>query len=141
MHTAIAPGTGAIDGDAACIEQIIWILLSNAIKCTPRDGHSPVALTEVSAFVQLSASDTGVGLDLEFLPHVFEQFRRRCTSTTRFHTGVGLGLAITRYLAELQWRFRRGAQRRTESRRHVHRRLSSRCLIGHVAHPLLQMSV
>jgi signal transduction histidine kinase len=101
VHTAIAPGTGAIDGDAARIQQIIWNLLSNAIKFTPRDGHVSVALTEESAFVQLSVSDTGVGIDPEFLPHVFERFRQADSSTTRFHTGVGLGLAITRHLAEL----------------------------------------
>jgi len=101
VHTAISPGTGAIDGDAARIQQIIWNLLSNAIKFTPRDGHVSVALTEESAFVQLSVSDTGVGLDPEFLPHVFERFRQADSSTTRFHTGVGLGLAIARHLAEL----------------------------------------
>ena len=51
--------------------------------------------------MQLSVSDTGVGIDPEFLPHVFERFRQADSSTTRFHTGVGLGLAITRHLAEL----------------------------------------
>ena len=101
VHTAIAPGTGAIAGDAARIQQIIWNLLSNAIKFTPRDGHVSVALTEESAFVQLSVSDTGVGIDPEFLPHMFERFRQADSSTTRAHTGVGLGLAITRHLAEL----------------------------------------
>jgi signal transduction histidine kinase len=101
LHTAIAPGTGVIDGDAARIQQIVWNLLSNAIKFTPRDGHVSVALTEDSAFVQLSVSDTGVGIDPEFLPHVFERFRQADSSTTRLHTGVGLGLAITRHLAEL----------------------------------------
>jgi signal transduction histidine kinase len=60
-----------------------------------------VALTEESAFVQLSVSDTGIGIDPEFLPHVFERFRQADSSTTRPHTGVGLGLAITRHLAEL----------------------------------------
>jgi signal transduction histidine kinase len=51
--------------------------------------------------VQLSVSDTGIGIDPEFLPHVFERFRQADSSTTRPHTGVGLGLAITRHLAEL----------------------------------------
>jgi signal transduction histidine kinase len=101
LHTAIAPGTGAIEGDAARIQQIIWNLLSNAIKFTPRGGHVSVTLTEESGFVQLSVSDTGIGIDPEFLPHVFERFRQADSSTTRPHTGVGLGLAITRHLAEL----------------------------------------
>jgi signal transduction histidine kinase len=101
VRTAILPGIGVIDGDAARIQQIVWNLLSNAIKFTPRDGHVSVALTEESGFVQLSVSDTGVGIDPEFLPHVFERFRQADSSTTRFHTGVGLGLAITRHLAEL----------------------------------------
>lgn len=101
LQTVIAPGTGAIDGDGARIQQIVWNLLSNAIKFTPRGGHVSVALTEDGAFVQLSVSDTGVGIDPEFLPHVFERFRQADSSTTRPHTGVGLGLAITRHLAEL----------------------------------------
>jgi signal transduction histidine kinase len=101
LHTAISPGTGVIDGDAARIQQIIWNLLSNAIKFTPRHGHVSVTLSEESGFVQLSVSDTGIGIDPEFLPHVFERFRQADSSTTRPHTGVGLGLAITRHLAEL----------------------------------------
>jgi signal transduction histidine kinase len=101
LHAALAPGTGAIHGDIARIQQIIWNLLSNAIKFTPRGGHVSVALTDEGPFVQLSVSDTGVGIAPEFLPHVFERFRQADGSTTRSHTGVGLGLAITRYLVEL----------------------------------------
>jgi CheY-like chemotaxis protein len=101
LKVDIAPGTGAIYGDIARVEQIIWNLLSNAIKFTPRGGQVAVELTEDTSFVQLSISDTGVGIAPEFLPHVFERFRQADSSTTRPHTGVGLGLAITRHLAEL----------------------------------------
>jgi signal transduction histidine kinase/CheY-like chemotaxis protein len=101
LDAAIVPGTGNIYGDIARVEQIIWNLLSNAIKFTPRDGRVSVELTEEQSFVQLSVSDTGVGIAPEFLPHVFERFRQADSSTTRPHTGVGLGLAITRCLAEL----------------------------------------
>ncbi|HEY5619089.1 MAG TPA: CHASE domain-containing protein [Vicinamibacterales bacterium] len=101
LHAAIAPGSGAIHGDLARIQQIIWNLLSNAIKFTPRGGHVSVELNEEGSFVQLSVSDTGVGIAPEFLPHVFERFRQADSSTTRAHTGVGLGLAITRCLVEL----------------------------------------
>jgi signal transduction histidine kinase len=101
LHAAIEPGLGSIHGDVARIQQIIWNLLSNAIKFTPKGGHVWVALAETGSFVQLTVSDTGVGIGPEFLPYVFERFRQADSSTTRAHTGVGLGLAITRYLAEL----------------------------------------
>ena len=101
LYAAIAPGMGDIHGDVARIQQIIWNLLSNAIKFTPAGGHVSVELAEAGSFVQLTVSDTGVGIAPEFLPHVFERFRQADSSTTRAHTGVGLGLAITRYRAEL----------------------------------------
>jgi signal transduction histidine kinase/CheY-like chemotaxis protein len=83
------------------VQQIIWNLLSNAIKFTPEGG-----LVELRAFrsghaVRLVIRDTGVGIAPAFLPHVFERFRQADSTTTRSHSGVGLGLAIVRHLVEL----------------------------------------
>jgi signal transduction histidine kinase len=101
LSAAVTPGTGMIHGDVARVQQIVWNLLSNAIKFTPRGGHVSIELTTEGPNVQLAVRDTGVGIGPEFLPHVFERFRQADSSTTRFHTGVGLGLAITRHLVEL----------------------------------------
>jgi signal transduction histidine kinase/ActR/RegA family two-component response regulator len=90
-----------IQGDAARVNQIVWNLVSNAIKFTNEGGSVAVELTDESSGVVLSVCDTGIGIAPEFLPHVFERFRQADTSTTRSTSGLGLGLAITRHLVEL----------------------------------------
>jgi CheY-like chemotaxis protein len=87
--------------DAARIQQIVWNLLSNAIKFTPPGCHVSVELTEDDRHVLICIRDTGIGIRLEFLPHVFERFRQADSSTTRPHSGVGLGLSIVRDLVAL----------------------------------------
>jgi len=79
----------------------MWNLLSNAIKFTPRSGQVQVLLRHCGSDVQVTVSDTGVGIEPEFLGHVFERFRQADASTTRRHGGLGLGLAIVRHLVEL----------------------------------------
>ncbi|MBC7815918.1 MAG: response regulator [Planctomycetaceae bacterium] len=88
-------------GDANRLQQVIWNLLSNAIKFTPKGGQVQIALAQVNSMIQITVSDTGQGMKPEFLPHVFERFRQADASTTRLYGGLGLGLAIVRYLVEL----------------------------------------
>jgi len=92
---------GPVAGDAARLQQIIWNLLSNAVKFTPRDGHVYVSLRRVETFAEFAVSDTGIGIDADFLPRVFERFRQAESALTRSHRGLGLGLAIVRHLTEL----------------------------------------
>ncbi len=94
--------TTRIFGDPSRVQQIFWNLLSNAIKFTPPGGHVSVELTKDDGHdVEVSVRDTGIGIPPEFLPKVFERFRQADSSTTRAHSGVGLGLAIVRDLVEL----------------------------------------
>ena len=88
-------------GDPNRLQQVVWNLLSNAVKFTPKGGRVQTRLTQAHAHVEIEVSDTGQGIPLEFLPHVFERFRQADASTTRRHTGLGLGLAIVRHLVEL----------------------------------------
>jgi PAS domain S-box-containing protein len=98
-----------IAGDAERLQQVIWNLLSNAIKFTPRGGKVEVRLSMVnnedaenlSPYVQIQVSDTGIGISPDFLPYVFDRFRQADSSTTRIYGGLGLGLAIVRHLVEL----------------------------------------
>ncbi len=92
---------GIVDGDAKRLQQVMWNLLSNAVKFTPREGYIDVTLRCDGEAAELRITDTGRGINPAFLPHVFDRFRQADTSTTRSHGGLGLGLAIVRYLVEL----------------------------------------
>jgi PAS domain S-box-containing protein len=87
-------------GDANRLRQVIWNLLTNAIKFTEPGGKVSVQLETTPAIVRLSVTDTGRGIEPDFLAHVFEPFRQADASTTRTHGGLGLGLAIVHYLVE-----------------------------------------
>ena len=93
--------TNAIAGDPSRIQQIIWNLLSNAVKFTPEGGSVVVGLRQRKFDVELTVSDTGVGIRPEFLPHIFERFEQGNPSITRRFGGLGLGLAIARHLVDL----------------------------------------
>jgi len=80
---------------------VIWNLLSNAIKFTPRGGRIGVRLERAGAHAEIRVSDSGIGIDAQFLPYVFDRFRQADSSTTRAHSGLGLGLSIVRHLIEL----------------------------------------
>ncbi len=88
-------------GDPARLQQIIWNLMTNAIKFTPRGGNVIVRLSATEETVTLVVRDSGMGIPRSFLAHVFEPFRQQDSSTTRAHGGIGLGLAIVRSLVEL----------------------------------------
>jgi PAS domain S-box-containing protein len=101
LETRLEPNAGTIQGDPSRIQQVVWNLLTNAIKFTPRTGQIRVALERVGGEIEISVTDTGRGIPLEFLPHVFERFRQADARPTRATGGLGLGLAIVRHLAEL----------------------------------------
>ncbi|HEX7420542.1 MAG TPA: CHASE domain-containing protein, partial [Thermoanaerobaculia bacterium] len=90
-----------VNGDAGRLQQIVWNLLTNAVKFTPSGGSVDVSLGPDDGDVVLTVADTGQGIESDFLPHVFERFRQADSSTTRAFTGLGLGLAIVHHLVEL----------------------------------------
>jgi signal transduction histidine kinase/ActR/RegA family two-component response regulator len=120
---------GPVWGDSNRLQQVVWNLLSNAIKFTPKGGRVEVRLERVESledckelkgeglqveglnppsnlqpsdsYTQIQVSDTGKGIAPDFLPYVFDRFRQENNSSTRSHGGLGLGLAIVRYLVEL----------------------------------------
>jgi PAS domain S-box-containing protein len=87
--------------DSDRIQQVVWNLLANAVKFTPRGGTVEVRLEQDDAGARILVRDTGQGISPEFLPYVFDRFRQAETSTNRSHSGLGLGLAIVRHLVEL----------------------------------------
>ena len=88
-------------GDSARLQQVIWNLLTNAVKFTAEGGRVEIQLERVGSQTQITVSDTGKGIPPDFLPHVFEYFRQEDSTTTRKFGGLGLGLAIVRHLVEL----------------------------------------
>jgi len=101
LQSVVEPDVGHVSGDPDRLQQVIWNLLSNAVKFTPRDGRVQLRLQRVNSHVELSVSDTGIGIREEFVPHLFERFRQGDSTTTRAHGGLGLGLAIARRIVEL----------------------------------------
>jgi signal transduction histidine kinase/DNA-binding response OmpR family regulator len=87
-------------GDAERLQQVVWNLLSNAVKFSNSGGHVRVSATSDESATRLSVTDSGQGIDPEFLPHVFEPFRQANGSTTRRHGGLGLGLAIVNQIVQ-----------------------------------------
>ena len=94
-------GVVSVAGDPSRLQQVVWNLLSNAIKFTPKGGKVQVRLERINSHIEIAVTDTGVGIDPQFLPHIFERFRQADQTTTRHHGGLGLGLAIVRHLVEL----------------------------------------
>lgn len=101
LEVVLERAAGAVSADADRLQQVVWNLLANAIKFTPRAGRVQVRLRRAGAHVEIAVSDSGEGIDAEFLPHVFDRFRQADSTITRPHTGLGLGLAIVRHLVEL----------------------------------------
>jgi PAS domain S-box-containing protein len=101
LHSVIDPLGTPVSGDPQRMQQVFWNLLSNAIKFTPRGGRIEVLLQRVNSHLEVSVTDTGIGIASDFLPHVFDRFRQADASTTRNHGGLGLGLAIVKQLVEL----------------------------------------
>jgi signal transduction histidine kinase/ActR/RegA family two-component response regulator len=98
---ALDAKAGPIEGDPARLQQVALNLLSNAVKFTPPGGEIQVACRHLRDQVEITVSDTGIGIEPGFLPHVFDQFRQADSSSTRSYGGLGLGLAIVKQLVEL----------------------------------------
>jgi PAS domain S-box-containing protein len=101
VETVIDPLAAPVSGDPERLQQVLWNLLSNAVKFTNRGGRVQIRLERVDSHVELTVSDTGIGIAPEFLPHVFERFRQADAGITRERGGLGLGLSIARQLTEM----------------------------------------
>ncbi|HET7217130.1 MAG TPA: ATP-binding protein [Vicinamibacterales bacterium] len=101
LQTDIDAHAGRIPGDAARLQQVVWNLLMNAIKFTPRGGFIEVRVRHLGSHLTIVVRDNGEGIAPELLPHVFERFRQADSSSTRTHRGLGLGLTLVEHLVEL----------------------------------------
>jgi PAS domain S-box-containing protein len=101
LHLVLDPARVLIAGDSARLQQIVWNLVSNAVKNTPKGGHVHVTLQRVKSQAEIVVSDTGRGISPDFLPFVFDRFRQENSGSTRTAGGLGLGLAIVRQLVDL----------------------------------------
>jgi PAS domain S-box-containing protein len=100
VEVCAAGDAGLVLGDAARLQQVVWNLLANAIKFTPRGGRVTVSVARMDGHVAVAVTDTGEGIDPDVLPYVFDRFRQGDSGMTRAHTGLGLGLAIVRHIVE-----------------------------------------
>jgi CheY-like chemotaxis protein/anti-sigma regulatory factor (Ser/Thr protein kinase) len=101
VQTMIDPNAGPVSGDPSRLQQVMWNLLTNAVKFTPKNGRVQVRLERVNSHLEIAVSDTGMGIRPNFLPYVFERFRQSDASITRKTGGLGLGLAIVRHIVEM----------------------------------------
>ncbi|HVR71208.1 MAG TPA: ATP-binding protein [Vicinamibacteria bacterium] len=103
LRLELVTPAGAVNvcGDAVRLQQVLGNLLSNAVKFTPDGGRLRVALETTPTHARITIADTGMGINPEFLPFIFERFRQADTTSTRRNKGLGLGLAISRHLVEL----------------------------------------
>jgi signal transduction histidine kinase/ActR/RegA family two-component response regulator len=99
LVTSLAPDV-TVFGDSDRLQQVVWNLLTNAVRFTPEGGRVSVRVEQAAATAVLTVADTGVGIAPAFLPHVFDRFRQGDASGANAHRGLGLGLAIVRHLAE-----------------------------------------
>src|SRR5262249_52079830 len=90
-----------VERDLLRLEQIVWNLLTNAVKFTPANGQITVSAIKENDETILTVTDTGHGIDVTFLPHVFEMFRQADASTSRAQSGMGIGLALVHQLVGL----------------------------------------
>lgn len=97
LDTTVRP----VLGNSVRLQQVVWNLLSNAVKFTPHGGRVEVRLEAEEKFAQIQVIDTGKGIEASFIPYVFDYFRQADSTSTRSFGGLGLGLAISRYLVEL----------------------------------------
>jgi PAS domain S-box-containing protein len=101
IESVLDPQASPISGDPERLQQILWNLVSNAVKFTNKAGKVQVRLERVNSHVEVVVSDTGVGISPAFLPYVFERFRQADAGIAREHGGLGLGLSIARQFVEM----------------------------------------
>jgi PAS domain S-box-containing protein len=100
LYVVLDTDVGPVLGDAERLQQVVWNLLFNAVKFTPKGGRVHVALERVNSHVEIAVADNGQGIRPETLPFIFERFRQGETGTARTHGGLGLGLAIVKHIVE-----------------------------------------
>lgn len=100
LDVQLDPSASRASCDAVRIQQVVWNLVSNAVKFTPKGGRVGVTLTRQQSGIQIQVSDNGQGISAELLPRVFDRFRQADSSTRRAYGGLGLGLSIVKYLTE-----------------------------------------
>ncbi len=101
LRQSVEPLPALSPGDADRLQQVVWNLISNAIKFTPRQGEVTVRARQDEKQTEIEVTDTGIGIQPDFLPFVFDRFRQSDASITRSHGGLGLGLSISRHLVEM----------------------------------------
>jgi PAS domain S-box-containing protein len=101
LQTLIDSKIGPVRGDPTRLQQVFWNLLSNAVKFTPKGGRIKIILERVDSHVEVTVEDTGIGIDPDFLPFVFDRFRQADSGVSRRHGGLGIGLSIVKSLVEL----------------------------------------
>lgn len=101
IEAILDPRAGPVSGDANRLQQIVWNLVSNAVKFTGKGGRVQVRIERVNSRVEIIVSDTGQGITSDFIPYVFDRFRQADATSTRRYGGLGLGLAIVRHLTEM----------------------------------------
>jgi signal transduction histidine kinase len=101
VERLLEPGVPAVSGDAGRLQQVVGNLVANAVKFTPEGGRIQATLERVGGHARIRVADTGIGINAEFLPFIFERFRQADTTSTRKQKGLGLGLAIARHIVEM----------------------------------------
>ena len=101
LRKILDPQAGPVSGDPTRLQQVFWNLLSNAIKFTPKGGKVEILLERVNSHLEVTVHDSGIGIQPEYLPVIFERFWQVDSSTTRSFGGLGLGLSIVKHLVEL----------------------------------------
>ncbi len=101
LQVVLDPTAGPVRGDPNRLQQVMWNLLTNAVKFTPTGGRIVITLARLDSHLELKVTDDGEGIDPDFLPHVFDRFRQADPASTRRHGGLGLGLSIVKQLIEL----------------------------------------
>jgi PAS domain S-box-containing protein len=101
LRVTLDSRAGRLRGDPGRLQQVVWNLLTNAVKFTPSGGRVDVVMERVNSHVELSVEDSGIGIKPEFLAFVFDRFRQADATTTRHFGGLGLGLSIVKHLVEL----------------------------------------
>jgi light-regulated signal transduction histidine kinase (bacteriophytochrome)/CheY-like chemotaxis protein len=101
LQAVLDPRAGPVMGDPQRLQQVVWNLLTNAVKFTPRGGKVQIRARRVESSVEIGVSDDGAGVAPDFLPFVFDRFRQADGAISRKHQGLGLGLSIVKHLVEL----------------------------------------
>jgi signal transduction histidine kinase/CheY-like chemotaxis protein len=100
LNVAVDSPTTDTVCDSGRIQQVVWNLVSNAVKFTPKGGRVDVTLSRANSSYQIRVADTGQGISPDVLPYVFDRFRQADSSMRRQSAGLGLGLSIVKYIVE-----------------------------------------